>query len=30
MLLNIGPDEPFGGGIPGVDFDPADPAPPAR
>jgi FtsP/CotA-like multicopper oxidase with cupredoxin domain len=24
-LLNIGPDEPFGGGIPGVDFDPADP-----
>ncbi|MFC1844213.1 multicopper oxidase family protein [Thermodesulfobacteriota bacterium] len=25
-LLNIGPDEPFGGGIPGVDFDPADPA----
>jgi FtsP/CotA-like multicopper oxidase with cupredoxin domain len=25
-LLNIGPDEPFGGGIPGVDFAPADPA----
>ena len=25
-LTNIGPDEPFGGGIPGVDFDPADPA----
>ena len=25
-LLNLGPDEPFGGGIPGVDFDPADPA----
>jgi spore coat protein A len=24
-LTNIGPDEPFGGGIPGVDFDPADP-----
>jgi len=24
-MLNIGPDEPFGGGIPGVDFDPADP-----
>jgi FtsP/CotA-like multicopper oxidase with cupredoxin domain len=24
-LLNIGPDEPFGGGIPGVDFGPADP-----
>jgi len=23
-LLNIGPDEPFGGGIPGVDFTPAD------
>ncbi|MGD8538382.1 MAG: multicopper oxidase [Candidatus Aminicenantes bacterium] len=26
ILLNLGPDEPFGGGIPGVDFDPADPA----
>ena len=26
QLLNIGPDEPFGGGIPGVDFDPADPS----
>jgi FtsP/CotA-like multicopper oxidase with cupredoxin domain len=25
-LLNLGPDEPFGGGIPGVDFDPSDPA----
>jgi FtsP/CotA-like multicopper oxidase with cupredoxin domain len=25
-LMNIGPDEPFGGGMPGVDFDPADPA----
>jgi FtsP/CotA-like multicopper oxidase with cupredoxin domain len=25
-LLNLGPDEPFGGGTPGVDFDPADPA----
>jgi spore coat protein A len=24
-LLNFGPDEPFGGGVPGVDFDPADP-----
>jgi len=24
-LLNIGPDEPFGGGIPVDDFDPADP-----
>lgn len=24
-LVNLGPDEPFGGGIPGVDFDPADP-----
>jgi FtsP/CotA-like multicopper oxidase with cupredoxin domain len=24
-LLNIGPDEPFGGGLPGVDFEPADP-----
>ncbi len=24
-LLNWGPDEPFGGGIPGVDFPPADP-----
>jgi FtsP/CotA-like multicopper oxidase with cupredoxin domain len=26
VLGNVGPDEPFGGGIPGVDFDPADPA----
>jgi FtsP/CotA-like multicopper oxidase with cupredoxin domain len=25
ILKNLGPDEPFGGGIPGVDFDPADP-----
>jgi FtsP/CotA-like multicopper oxidase with cupredoxin domain len=25
ILLNLGPDEPFGGGVPGVDFDPADP-----
>ncbi len=25
-LTNIGPDEPFSGGIPGADFDPADPA----
>jgi FtsP/CotA-like multicopper oxidase with cupredoxin domain len=24
VLGNIGPDEPFGGGIPGVDFEPAD------
>ena len=24
-LVNIGPDEPFGGGIPGTDFDSADP-----
>lgn len=26
VLGNVGPDEPFGGGIPGVDFDPADPS----
>jgi spore coat protein A len=26
VLGNLGPDEPFGGGIPGVDFDPADTA----
>jgi FtsP/CotA-like multicopper oxidase with cupredoxin domain len=26
VLGNVGPDEPFGGGVPGVDFDPADPA----
>ena len=26
ILLNLGPDEPFGGGAPSVDFDPADPA----
>jgi spore coat protein A, manganese oxidase len=25
LLLNLAPDEPFGGGVPGVDFDPADP-----
>ena len=24
-LLNLGPDEPFGGGEPGTDFEPADP-----
>jgi len=24
-LVNVGPDEPFGGGTPGVDFEPADP-----
>jgi bilirubin oxidase len=24
-LINEGPDEPFGGGSPGVDFDPSDP-----
>jgi FtsP/CotA-like multicopper oxidase with cupredoxin domain len=24
-LVNVGPDEPFGGGVPGVDFAPADP-----
>jgi FtsP/CotA-like multicopper oxidase with cupredoxin domain len=26
ILGNLGPDEPFGGGIPGVDFEPADAA----
>jgi spore coat protein A len=26
VLGNVGPDEPFGGGVPGFDFDPADPA----
>ena len=26
MLRNVGPDEPFGGGTPGEDFDEADPA----
>jgi FtsP/CotA-like multicopper oxidase with cupredoxin domain len=26
VLRNQGPDEPFGGGEPGVDFEPADPA----
>jgi FtsP/CotA-like multicopper oxidase with cupredoxin domain len=25
VLGNTGPDEPFGGGVPGVDFEPADP-----
>lgn len=25
VLGNVGPDEPFGGGVPGVDFPPADP-----
>jgi FtsP/CotA-like multicopper oxidase with cupredoxin domain len=25
VLSNAGPDEPFGGGVPGVDFDPSDP-----
>ena len=25
ILQNFGPDEPFGGGIPGIDFPPADP-----
>jgi spore coat protein A len=25
VLGNVGPDEPFGGGVPGVDFDVADP-----
>jgi len=25
ILVNVGPDEPFGGGEPGVDFDPSDP-----
>jgi spore coat protein A len=24
-LQNVAPDEPFGGGVPGVDFEPADP-----
>ena len=26
VLANVGPDEPFGGGVPGVDFPIADPA----
>ena len=26
VLGNVGPDEPFGGGVPGVDFDKADPS----
>jgi FtsP/CotA-like multicopper oxidase with cupredoxin domain len=25
VLANVGPDEPFGGGVPGVDFEPSDP-----
>ena len=25
VLGNVGPDEPFGGGVPGEDFEPADP-----
>ena len=25
-MLNVAPDEPFGGGVPGVDFEPADPS----
>ncbi len=25
ILLNLGPDEPFGGGVPGIDFEAADP-----
>jgi bilirubin oxidase len=25
ILMNAGPDEPFGGGTPGIDFEPADP-----
>jgi FtsP/CotA-like multicopper oxidase with cupredoxin domain len=25
VLANVGPDEPFGGGVPGVDFEVADP-----
>lgn len=25
VLGNVGPDEPFGGGMPNIDFDPADP-----
>jgi FtsP/CotA-like multicopper oxidase with cupredoxin domain len=25
VLRNVGPDEPFGGGVPGVDFETADP-----
>jgi FtsP/CotA-like multicopper oxidase with cupredoxin domain len=24
-MINLGPDEPFGGGVPGVDFEPSDP-----
>ncbi len=25
VMVNLGPDEPFGGGVPGTDFAPADP-----
>jgi spore coat protein A len=25
ILQNVGPDEPFGGGVPGVDFEPSNP-----
>ena len=25
VLGNVGPDEPFGGGVPGTDFEPSDP-----
>jgi FtsP/CotA-like multicopper oxidase with cupredoxin domain len=25
VLANVGPDEPFGGGVPGVDFEPSEP-----
>ena len=25
ILRNLAPDEPFGGGVPGIDFEPADP-----
>jgi FtsP/CotA-like multicopper oxidase with cupredoxin domain len=25
VLRNVGPDEPFGGGAPGIDFEPSDP-----
>ena len=30
VLLNLGPDEPFGGGVPGVDFTPRTRPRPAR
>ena len=29
-LINEAPDEPFGGGVPGVDFEPPIPDTPAR